>query len=195
MPPEAGGQAGSAKGRIADYLRAHVGEIVTAKELQAVAEPVSEWARRVRELRDEDRWPIATNHDTNALKPGEYLLEHEPPKDGARTFKRGISQRVRAEVFDRDGSTCQMCGLAAGDTDPETGRIVRLHLGHIVDKSLGGSDEASNLRTLCSSCNQGAKNLTQQKPTAIWLLAQVRRANLADQREVFDWLAKKFDGK
>ena len=168
---------------------------MTAKELQAVAEPVSEWARRVRELRDEDRWPIATNHDTNALKPGEYLLEHEPPEDGARTFKRGISQRVRAEVFDRDGSTCQMCGLAAGDTDPETGRIVRLHLGHIVDKSLGGSDEASNLRTLCSSCNQGAKNLTQQKPTAIWLLAQVRRANLADQREVFDWLAKKFDGK
>jgi 5-methylcytosine-specific restriction endonuclease McrA len=85
-----------------------------------------------------------------------------------------------------------MFGLTSGDIDPATGRKVRLHVGHIKDKSLGGKDELSNLRTLCSTCNQGAKNVTGEKPTAIWLLSQVRRAGQDEQRAVLDWLVKKF---
>jgi hypothetical protein len=57
-----------------------------------------------------------------------------------------------------------MCGLTPGDIDPETGRKVRLHIGHIKDKSLGGKDELSNLRALCSTCNQGRKTLRQKSP-------------------------------
>ncbi len=182
----------SAKARIAEYLIAHVGEIVTAKQLQEVAEPVSEWARRVRELRDEEGWPIVTQHDSAKLRPGEYILEYLPAERRDVTFQREISQRLRAEVLDRNGFTCQMCGKTPGDTAPDTGRKVRLHVGHIVDKSLGGKDEASNLRTLCSTCNQGAKNLTLEKPSSIWLLSQVRRAGIDEQRAVYEWLAKKF---
>ncbi len=182
----------SAKARIAVYLRAHVGEIVTAKQLQEAAGDVSEWARRVRELRDEEGWAIATQHDSAKLRPGEYVLEYLPAARRDVTFQRGISQRLRAEVLDRNGFTCQMCGKTPGDTDPDTGRKVRLHVGHIVDKSLGGKDEASNLRTLCSTCNQGAKNLTLEKPSSIWLLSQVRRAGVDEQRAVYEWLAKKF---
>ena len=79
-------------------------------------------------------------------------------------------------------------GLTPGDIDPHTGRKVRLHIGHIVDKSLGGKDELSNLRTLCSTCNQGAKNITPEKPSLVWLLSQVRRATESDQKAVRDWL-------
>jgi 5-methylcytosine-specific restriction endonuclease McrA len=85
-----------------------------------------------------------------------------------------------------------MCGLCPGDIDPDTGRKVRLHIGHVVDKSLGGKDELSNLRALCSTCNQGAKNITAEKPTTVWLLAQVRRSGQAEQRAVYSWLRKKF---
>jgi 5-methylcytosine-specific restriction endonuclease McrA len=95
-------------------------------------------------------------------------------------------------VLDRNGFTCQMCGLTPGDIDPATGRKVRLHIGHIKDKSLGGKDELSNLRALCSTCNQGAKNITSEKPTTIWLLSQIRRAGLDEQRAVLAWLRKKF---
>jgi 5-methylcytosine-specific restriction endonuclease McrA len=146
----------------------------------------------VRELRDEEGWPILTHNDTTRLKPGEYLLEEQPSENRDVVFQRNVSQKLRAEVLDRNGFTCQMCGLTPHDMDPMTGRKTRLHIGHIVDKSLGGKDEPSNLRSLCSTCNQGAKNITAEKPSAIWLLSQVRRAGLDDQRAVFDWLSKKF---
>ncbi len=184
--------ADSAKSRIKQFFLDHVGEVVTAAQLQAQAAPVSEWARRVRELRDEEGWPITSNHDDAGLKSGQYRLTAWPPDKQDVTFRRGISGRLRAEVLDRNGFTCQMCGLTPGETDPSTGRKVRLHVGHIVDKSLGGKDELSNLRALCSTCNQGAKNVTTEKPTAIWLLSQVRRANLDDQQAVREWLNKKF---
>jgi 5-methylcytosine-specific restriction endonuclease McrA len=74
-------------------------------------------------------------------------------------------------------------------------RKVRLHIGHIKDKSLGGKEELSNLRTLCSTCNQGAKNVTTEKPGTIWLLSQIRRAGMDEQHAVFEWLREKFKGK
>ena len=85
-----------------------------------------------------------------------------------------------------------MCGLTLGEIDPETGRKVRLHIGHIVDKSIGGKEEQSDLRTLCSTCNQGTKNITTEKPTGLWLLSQVRRAGQGEQLAVLKWLREKF---
>lgn len=169
-----------------------MGRMLTSSEIKEAAGGASEWARRLRELRDEEGWPILSHHDDAGLRPGEYILESEPPAKKDVAFARNISAKLKAEVFDRNGFTCQMCGATPGEIDADTGRKVRLHVGHIVDKSLGGRDELSNLRTLCSSCNQGAKNITGERPTAIWLLAQVRRAGQDEQRAVFDWLRKKF---
>ena len=182
----------SIKNRLREYFLAHIGEVVTKEDLMRVAAPGSEWARRVRELRDEEGWPIVTNNDRLDLKPGEYMLTEVPPTIPDLRFQRSINQKLRSEVLDRDGSTCQMCGQTPGDIDPQTSRKVRLHIGHIKDKSLGGMDELDNLRTLCSTCNQGAKNITSEKPSHVWLLSQVRRASLADQREVYRWLSSKF---
>lgn len=182
------------KEKIRQYLLANIGRIVTSIELRdAAGSGVSEWARRVRELRDEEGWPIITHNDSTELRPGQYLLKETPKLLDAK-FARGISAKLRAQVLDRNGFTCQMCGLSPGDIDPETGRKVRLHIGHIKDKSLGGEDVLSNLRTLCSTCNQGAKNITTEKPTGLWLLSQIRRAGLDEQRAVHDWLVKKFGG-
>jgi hypothetical protein len=180
------------KERIREFLKTHVGEVVSSIQLRDAAGPsVSEWARRVRELREDEGWKILTHNDRADLRPGEYLLVEAPPELKI-ALARSISAKLRAEVFDRNGFTCQMCGLTPGDTDPYTGRKVRLHVGHIVDKNLGGKDELSNLRTLCSTCNQGAKNITNEKPTTIWLLSQIRRAGIQEQRAVFEWLSKKF---
>jgi hypothetical protein len=181
------------KERIRRFLLENIGRVVTSIQLRdAAGTGISEWARRVRELREQEGWLILTHNDSAELKPGQYLLNEIPPEKTGVMFAQSISARLRAEVLDRNGFTCQMCGLTPGDIDPETGRKVRLHLGHIVDKSLGGRDELSNLRALCSTCNQGAKNVTAEKPTHIWLLSQIRRAGQDEQRVVLEWLRKKF---
>lgn len=96
-------------------------------------------------------------------------------------------------MLDRNGFTCQMCGAVAGEPHPyERNRKTRLHIGHIVDKSQGGTDEPSNLRALCSVCNEGASNLTLERPSAQKLLIQIRRAKGSDQLQVLDWLIQKY---
>ena len=57
---------------------------------------------------------------------------------------------------------------------------------------MGGSDEPSNLRALCSVCNEGARNLTLDRPSLQKLLIQVRRASGGDQLEVLKWLITKY---
>lgn len=180
------------KERIRKFLLANIGRVIESKELYEASGNAGQYGRRTRELREQEGWPILTHNDSADLKPGQYLLNGPPPAKGALKISSGISAKLRAEVLDRNGFTCQMCGLTPGDIDPSTGRKVRLHLGHIKDKSLGGKDELSNLRALCSSCNQGAKNLTGEKPSSVWLLSQIRRAGQAEQRKAYDWLKTKF---
>ncbi|MDP2327184.1 MAG: HNH endonuclease [Dehalococcoidia bacterium] len=181
----------AARDRLREYFLARVGQVLGSDELRAVA-GISEWARRVRELRDDEGYQILTHNDRSGLKPGEYILETDKRLPA---FGRSISKETRAYVLDRNGFTCQMCGAAAGETHPYDGRKVRLHIGHIVDKSLGGDDEPSNLRALCSVCNEGAANITLPRPDAGKLLAQIRRATSDDQRVILDWLKAKFDGR
>jgi 5-methylcytosine-specific restriction endonuclease McrA len=89
-----------------------------------------------------------------------------------------------------------MCGAAAGEPHPyDATRKTRLHLGHILDKSHGGSDDPSNLRAICSVCNEGAANVTLDRPSAVKLLTQLRRAKVEDQLEVLKWLQTKFSAK
>jgi len=74
----------------------------------------------------------------------------------------------------------------------DAGRKTRLHIGHIIDKSMGGTDAPSNLRAICSVCNEGTSNLTLNRPDAIKLLAQLRRAPAKDQLDVLRWIVQKF---
>ena len=161
-----------------------------SKEIQTVSGGAVEWARRVRELRNEEGYQILSNKDRADLKPGQYLLETVVR---VPAFKRGISKETRAWVLERNGYTCQMCGVAAGDSDPIGGpRPVRLTMGHIKDKSKGGDDTPQNLRSICTNCNEGLQNTAVPKPDQIYLLSQARRATIDDQRVLLEWLLQKF---
>ena len=179
-----------ARAKLRTHFLKNLGRVIDSDELRSVAGNISEWARRIRELRTEEGYLILTNNDRVDLKPGEYLLETNKPQPA---FARGISKETRAFVLDRNGFTCQMCGAVAGEPHPYDGtRKTRLHIGHVIDKSLGGSDEANNLKAICSVCNEGAANITLQRPDLNKLLVQVRRATAADQRELLKWLKTKF---
>lgn len=181
---------GGARGKLRAHFLANIGRIMDSDELRTIAGNQSEWARRVRELRTEEGYLVLTHNDRSELKPGQYLLETPKPQPA---FERAISKETRAYVLDRNGFTCQMCGAVAGEPHPyDATRKTRLHLGHIIDKSIGGSDEPSNLRAICSICNEGASNATLTRPDLQKLLIQVRRAASQDQLEVLYWLIKKF---
>lgn len=177
------------RAKLRDFFQKNVGKILSSDTLRNVA-GTSEWGRRVRELRNEEGMNIVTHNDRSDLKPGQYLLVSLKPLPA---FERDISKETRAFVLDRNGYTCQMCGAAAGEPHPyDTGRKTRLHIGHIIDKTMGGPDEPGNLRAICSVCNEGASNLTLNRPEAIKLVAQVRRAPRKDQLDILNWLIQKF---
>lgn len=180
----------SARAKLRAHFLANIGRVMGTDELREVAGNITEWARRVRELRNEEGYQILTHHDRSELKQGEYLLEDPNPRPA---FARSISKETRAIVLDRNGFTCQMCGAVAGEPHPhDPSRKTRLHLGHIIDKSKGGDDQPSNLRALCSICNEGAQNITPIRPDLKQLLVQIRRAKSEDQLEAMNWLISKF---
>ena len=61
--------------------------------------------------------------------------------------RKGLSKKIRFEVFKRDSFKCQYCGESAPD--------VILEVDHIDPVSKGGEDEMVNYITACRSCNAG----------------------------------------
>lgn len=175
---------------ILEFFLQNIGNVLESKDIQQASGGAVEWARRVRELRNEDGYQILSHKDRANLKPNQYLMETDKR---VPAFARDISKETRARVLERNGYTCQMCGVAAGDPDPLGGnRTVRLTMGHILDKSKGGDDSPQNLRTVCTSCNEGLQNTAPPKPDRLHLLGQIRRATIPDQETVLDWLLQKF---
>lgn len=180
-----------ARAKLREHFLANIDRVMKSEELREVAGGITEWARRVRELRSEEGYRILTHNDLSRLKPGEYLLQDPKPQPA---FSRAISKETRALVLDRNGFTCQQCGAVAGEVHPyDSSRKTRLQIGHIIDKSQGGTDEPNNLKALCSVCNEGAANLTLDRPSLHKLLVQVRRATASDQKLLLDWLKTKFE--
>jgi hypothetical protein len=186
MPRKSG-----SKQLILEYFLRNVGKVLESKDIQKASGGAVEWARRVRELRNEEGYQILSHKDRASLKPNQYLME---TITRVPAFARNISKETRAQVLERNGYTCQMCGLAAGDPDPFGGsRTVRLTMGHILDKSKGGDDNPKNLRAVCTNCNEGLQNTASPKPDQIHLLTQIRRATINDQEAVLKWLLQKFN--
>jgi len=139
---------GSVKEKLLNYLRANVGAPVTAEELRYVAKDRSEWARRVRELRTEEGWNIATQMTERPdLPPGVYVLEDLAQ---AEPHDRKIPEDVRIKVLQRDSYSCRFRGCDFDAKNPPPGPRRRLELHHILQHAKRGTNEPDNLVTLCN---------------------------------------------
>ncbi|WP_298502154.1 HNH endonuclease [uncultured Methanobrevibacter sp.] len=63
-----------------------------------------------------------------------------------RTGRQPIPRKLRHQVFQRDGYRCRECGA--------TNKQTRLHVDHIKPVAKGGTNDLSNLQTLCEDCNK-----------------------------------------
>ena len=70
--------------------------------------------------------------------------------------KRDINLRLRFTVMKRDNFKCCMCGRS-----PATTVGLELHIDHIIPWSKGEETTIDNLQTLCSDCNLGKSNLSE----------------------------------
>jgi hypothetical protein len=138
-----------AQTRILKYLQASVGQIVTTEELAYVGK-AREFGRRVRELRTEDGYAIATRVTGRPdLRPGEYVLESK--ERVAEPHDRHIPHEVQQVVYQRDNNTCRLCGWNRDKWTREDPRILELH--HVVHHKDGGANNAENLLVLCNRCH------------------------------------------
>lgn len=138
-----------AKQKILEFLRKNVGKPVRGDELRYVTNNVSNWARRVRELRTEEGWPISTYASGRPDLPiGEYLLEEDrqiPRHD------RRIPDSTRRAVLMRDKYTCQKCSWNHSLWNRSDPRFLEVH--HVRFHSEGGDSQPGNLITYCNVCH------------------------------------------
>lgn len=135
------------KDKILRFFRANVGRRVTSEELRYVAGNKTEWARRSRELRTEEGWPIITRNTGDPTLPiGIYVLERD---EQAPAHDRHISELTRRTVMQRDNWSCRWrgCGWPHGFPASDH-RFLEAH--HIQHHAQGGTNEADNLVTLCN---------------------------------------------
>ena len=72
------------------------------------------------------------------------------PKTDFRSKRKTLSNALRFEVMERDRFKCTLCGKS-----PATDLKTKLEIDHIKSIFNGGNNDLSNLRTLCSLCNNG----------------------------------------
>ncbi|MBO9428782.1 HNH endonuclease signature motif containing protein [Sulfitobacter sp. R18_1] len=154
-----------ARGRILSYFLQRIGQPIEGEALRTIA-GISEWPRRIRELRVELGWKIKTQKTGRPdLPAGVYVLEsaeQDEPHD------RGISDQVRLEVLQRDQSRCQHpgCNWSTADRSEGDPRFT-IELHHIHEIADGGSNEVENL---ISVCNVHHKAIHSRNPaTLAWL--------------------------
>ncbi|MGD0779382.1 MAG: HNH endonuclease [Dehalococcoidales bacterium] len=129
----------SRKELVIDFLKKHLNERIHNQELRNLS-GLNDVPRTLRLLRQEG-WQINVLGDGNVILTSLEKLE-------ARGIRKAISERTRYEVFSRDDFKCQGCGRGIDDG-------VKLVVDHMLPVDWGGTNDISNLQTLCHECNQG----------------------------------------
>jgi len=142
---------GGAQSKILEFFCCNVGKEITGEELRYVANGNSEWARRVRELRTEQGWPILTRGTGRPeLSVGVYFLEADKQ---AEVHDRSIPDPVKVKVLQRDGFACRSCEWSRSTADPSDRYRTQIELHHIEHHVDGGKNTEENLISLCNVCH------------------------------------------
>ncbi len=73
-------------------------------------------------------------------------MADETAKQAAQRATRMSWAKTRKQIWERDRAVCQVCGVNLHQSIYEC--------GHIIDRTVGGSDRLANLVAMCVVCNQ-----------------------------------------
>ena len=145
----------SGKNIILEYLKQHVGEWISNTDLRAAAHGkglmlTNDVPRTIRLLRQEG-WEIDVRGDG-------YVMLTSLAKSVAKGKRKAINEKVRYQIFSRDAFRCRACGRSTKDG-------VKLNVDHATPVDWGGTNDISNLITLCDECNRGKKAWVNSVPS------------------------------
>ncbi|MDZ4752866.1 MAG: HNH endonuclease signature motif containing protein [Phycisphaerae bacterium] len=142
--------SGGSQSRLLAFLEENISRVVTTEELAYVAKDAREFGRRVRQLRTEQGFMIATRFTGRPdLATGQYVLESLDRR--AEPHDRNVTTEVQHAVYARDNSTCISCGWNRQLWTRDDPRILELH--HLDEHAGGGANTEENLVVLCSRCH------------------------------------------
>lgn len=139
----------SRKQQVLEYLKKKLGKWVHNQELRDLS-GLNDVPRTVRLLKQEG-WKIDVRGDG-------YVMLTSLEKGTTRGTRKAVSERTRYQVFSRDAFRCKVCGRGADDG-------VKLTVDHIIPVDWGGTNDISNLLTLCEECNRGKKAWVDSVPS------------------------------
>ena len=139
----------SRKQQILEYLKGRIDQWIHNQELRDLS-GLNDVPRTVRLLRQEG-WQIDVRGDG-------YVMLTSLEKAPARGIRKAINEKLRYAVLSRDGFRCKACGRTIDDG-------VKLVVDHIRPVDWGGTNEISNLQTLCEECNRGKKAWVDSVPS------------------------------
>jgi len=138
------------RARVLEFFKENVGAVVTTEDLAYVARGAREYQRRVRELRTEEGYAIATRFTGRPdLGMGEYVMlsadRVRQPHD------RHIPPDIEKAVFARDENTCRLCDWNMDRWTQSDPRFLEIH--HIDEHQHGGANVKENLIVVCNRCH------------------------------------------
>lgn len=138
----------SGKGRIREYLRDKVGEPVKSQRLARIS-GINQYARRVRELRNEEGFVVDSTRTRSELGQNDYFVVEIRDVDQ----KSRIDAQSRFEQLQQQ-ETCEVCGRSASHPDVRYMEVD--HIESFVDfDDPEAVNDPTNLRTLCNECHHG----------------------------------------
>ncbi|MCZ2849132.1 HNH endonuclease [Modestobacter sp. VKM Ac-2978] len=155
---------GSPRDRVLALLTHYEGGVVSQVELDYVSRG-RDSGLRVRELRDDEGFPIESSADAPDLATGEFRLVSSAQEDRHDPRQRLFDERVRQQVFQRDNFTCWRCRRNKQIAGREGDARFHLELHHL---EAGGEsldrlpveqlNDRAQLATYCRACHRQAAN-------------------------------------
>lgn len=181
----------SARDRLREFFSSNIGRVLRTHELREVA-GINDYARRIRELRDEEGMPIKTAKERADLRPDEYILEN---LGFMPTANASIPENLRKMALERDGARCRFCGADPTTQGPSNRSRLKLRIDYLEAPEDGGTEGLENIGVMCFSCAKSKSKGRKAGQSARELVLLIRRAPPSVQREVYATLKRSFEGR
>jgi hypothetical protein len=93
--------------------------------------------------KEEAKLLVVKNYETERSEIDFLKSRSDESPSKSKTGREPIPERIRNEVWRRDGGKCVDCGS-----------VYNLEFDHVIPVAKGGSNTARNLRILCEPCNR-----------------------------------------